>query len=303
MSIAIERGKDWLAHSDLRPTRQRVALAALLVSATRAALRSGPRALLVGHWLWPGGGLAQMAARLAGVEATTICHSGAVRMTAALPRVLSRPLMAAGLGGGPYVATCQELVSVIEAVVGAQAADRAHVAPMPVPKPQRVGVPLQKGPWRLLFMGRLVPIKGLDALMEVLLEVGAQTCVLEVAGDGPQRAALEQKAAALGLDVRFHGVVVGEAKARLLSSCHGFVLPSLILPDGRTEGVPVSALEALSYGLPLWATRVGGVTELVDSHRLGVGCEPGVEGLCGSWPAFEALMERRWSLNDPGQWH
>jgi L-malate glycosyltransferase len=85
-----------------------------------------------------------------------------------------------------------------------------------------------------------------------------------IAGNGPRRRELEMLARTRGLEshVRFAGHV--EDVPALLASSDLFVLPS------RSEAFPNSVLEAMATGLPLVATRVGGIVELVQNQRTGV---------------------------------
>jgi glycosyltransferase involved in cell wall biosynthesis len=114
----------------------------------------------------------------------------------------------------------------------------------------------------VLFLGRLVPIKGVRVLLDAmsLLDHPAR---LVVAGDGPERASLEAAARARRLDAEFIGFVDAERRAALLAGAGVVVVPSIDLPGGRTEGTPVVALEALAAGAPLVASDVGGLAETV----------------------------------------
>ena len=237
----------------------------------------GSETLLVGHWLVPGGLIAQWVGRAGGFEATTICHSGAARLVARLPKRLGRPLARASLGSGGFVATCRELEVLLSETTGIDLSARAHISPMPVPAPARVGEAPSGGPLRVLTLGRLVPIKGLDLLIEALGEVDGVE--LQICGEGQARAGLEAQARRLGVSAVFHGLVCGRRKAALLSSCHAFALPSRRMPGGRTEGAPVALMEAMSYALPVLATRVGGVEEIVAGYPSAVLCEPDVASL------------------------
>jgi glycosyltransferase involved in cell wall biosynthesis len=111
-----------------------------------------------------------------------------------------------------------------------------------------------------LFLGRLVPIKGVDRLFDAL----PPGLDLVVAGDGPMRAAWQASAPS---GVRFVGEVRGAARADLLAAADLFVLPSHPLPDGRTEGTPTVLLEAMAAGLPIVATRTGGVPDVLTDGR------------------------------------
>lgn len=112
----------------------------------------------------------------------------------------------------------------------------------------------------LLFLGRLVPVKGLETLLSALsLVVRSHAVELIVAGDGPLKSELSEHARREALPVRFVGEVAGPAKRQLLAAADLLVLPSLHLPDGRTEGSPVVIWEALASGLPIVASQVGGI--------------------------------------------
>lgn len=69
--------------------------------------------------------------------------------------------------------------------------------------------------------------------------------------------------------VKFEGWVSGEKKERLLNSADAFILPSY------HEGVPISILEAESYGLPIVSTQVGGIPEIVKENKNGILVTPG----------------------------
>ena len=129
---------------------------------------------------------------------------------------------------------------------------------------QRAGGPV------VLFMGRLVPVKGVDVLIDAVALLQHRTSStssapsgapprLVVAGAGPERARLAARAAAAGIDAHFVGEVRGAARTALFAHADLLALPSVVLDGGRTEGTPVVALEALAAGLPLVASDVGGV--------------------------------------------
>jgi glycosyltransferase involved in cell wall biosynthesis len=69
--------------------------------------------------------------------------------------------------------------------------------------------------------------------------------------------------------VEFIGWVTGEEKKRVLNGADVFILPSY------NEGVPISILEAMSYGKPIIATNVGGIPEIVIMNKNGLLIDPG----------------------------
>jgi glycosyltransferase involved in cell wall biosynthesis len=94
--------------------------------------------------------------------------------------------------------------------------------------------------------------------------------VIDIAGDGPERKRLEALAAELGVEARFHGFVQGELKTSLLEQADVLCAPSREVA-GLSEGAPLVIVEAQAMGLPVVASRVGGIPELVGErpdHRL-----------------------------------
>ena len=85
-----------------------------------------------------------------------------------------------------------------------------------------------------------------------------------IAGDGPRRQELEALARTGGIAARVRFIGHTENVAAVLASSDMFVLPS------RSEAFPNSVLEAMAAGLPIVATRVGGIAELIEHQRTGV---------------------------------
>jgi glycosyltransferase involved in cell wall biosynthesis len=114
---------------------------------------------------------------------------------------------------------------------------------------------------RLVNVAMQDPKKGLDDLLTAFAGLRADRpgATLDLVGDGPARRGLEAQAAALGVAdaVRFHGLRPKPAIANLLRASDLFVLSSL------SENLPVALIEALTCGLPVVATAVGGVPEMV----------------------------------------
>lgn len=115
----------------------------------------------------------------------------------------------------------------------------------------------------IVSLGRLDPVKGINYLIEAVK--GIDNCPeLVIAGDGPEANSLRRMAE--GANIRFLGRI--ENIEQLLLQGMLFVLPSL------SEGLPQAMLEAMSYGLPVVATNVGGIPDVVEDGKTGFLVEP-----------------------------
>jgi glycosyltransferase involved in cell wall biosynthesis len=150
--------------------------------------------------------------------------------------------------------------------------DRLHVIHCGV-DPARYYRPRPARGARLLFVGRLAAVKGVPVLFQAMALARPQRpdLTLTLIGDGPERAALTEEAQALGLApfVSFAGYRDQTAVAAALADHDVLVLPSF------AEGVPVVLMEAMAARLPVVATGVAGVPELVQDGVSGHLVPPG----------------------------
>lgn len=230
----------------------------------RAALRSRTWDAVVSHWALP-------SAAVAGVVRgkrphLAVLHSADVSLLEHLPanRSIARALERSTTA---FWFVSPDLRRRFERVLGRCVQKPVHVGPMgfsPAPCVDRTAArdALALRGFVVLAMARLVPIKGLEFAIEALSDRPDATLV--IAGDGPSRGELERLAERRRARVRFVGFVRGAEKARWLSAADAFVMPSIELADGRSEGAPVSVLEAMHAGLPVVGTDAGGVASLVS---------------------------------------
>lgn len=147
--------------------------------------------------------------------------------------------------------------------------DKLHIVHCGV-EPERFAVAERapREPVEILSIGRLEPMKGFTVLIEAVGVLARQGLAvrLTVVGDGPQRAALE---AAAGPEVTFTGALGAPAVAERLAMADVFCLSSF------AEGVPVVLMEAMASGLPVVATRIMGIPELVRDGQSGLLVAPG----------------------------
>jgi glycosyltransferase involved in cell wall biosynthesis len=138
------------------------------------------------------------------------------------------------------------------------------------------------------FAGRLVPIKGVDVLLRAAAALPGVR--LEIAGDGPERARLE----AMSVDATFLGwrPTIDDALGRW----DIFALPS------REEAFGIAALEAMAAGLPVVASRVGGLPELVRSGLTGLLVRPDdPAALAGALAELVSDPSRRAAMGQAGR--
>ncbi|MFN2507300.1 MAG: glycosyltransferase [Chthoniobacterales bacterium] len=130
------------------------------------------------------------------------------------------------------------------------------------------------GQWRLMQACRLIPKKGVATTLcaFAIFQKEFPRAELNIAGKGPLQAHLEELAEELGISakVHFHGFLSQTELRELYASSHLFLHPSETPPDQNQEGIPNSILEAMATGLPVAATRHGGIPEAVEHGRGGL---------------------------------
>jgi teichuronic acid biosynthesis glycosyltransferase TuaC len=213
---------------------------------------------VVAHFLLPSG----LVAASLGKPCLVIAHSADVRLLERLPQ---RTRLARFLDARARLwFVSDEARSRFEAIVGRELRVAPIVAPMGVvplaPTPRDVArerLGLSADARVVASLSRLVPVKGLDVAVDALARLENYTLV--VGGEGPLAASIVRRSRASGADVRLLGPLDADAKRDLFGAADVFVVPSRTLPYGRTEGVPVAMLEALAAGVPVIASRVGGI--------------------------------------------
>jgi glycosyltransferase involved in cell wall biosynthesis len=164
------------------------------------------------------------------------------------------------------------------------------VVPNPVSSPLGAFAGERSG---VLYVGRLSPEKGLDVLVHALQ--GLTGMELHVAGEGPLRKELEALALRLGVAATFWGWLDPDRVASLMGSA-----AILCMPSTCYENCPSAVLEAMSAGLPVVASDLGGLTELLDDGRCGLlfpagdvaGLRTCFERALASPPELSAMAQR-----------
>ncbi len=129
-----------------------------------------------------------------------------------------------------------------------------------------------------LFVGRLVERKGVPTLIDALALLPlALDARLVIVGEGPERAGLEAHARERGVAPRvaFRGRVSDADLQAAYRDADVLVLPSVVDARGDTEGLGVVLLEAMAFHVPVIASRLGGITDIVTDGETGLLVPPG----------------------------
>ena len=237
---------------------------ARMLAAVRTRARFWDR--VFAHWLIPSAVCAAVATRRAPVAA--IAHSGDVHLLCRTG--LATPVAALLWARGATLSFVSgELRARLAAAVAGRSlrafVDRSAVCPMGIDASRFERVP-RTGPPTVLFVGRLVPVKGAQVLVDAARRLRSDAQVV-IAGAGPMRAQLEQMNDQLGAGVRFAGALPYDRRHRVIASADVVVIPSIELASGRSEGLPVVALEAMAAGVPVVASTAGGLDSIPAAAR------------------------------------
>ena len=255
----------------------------ILVPLARLA-RSHRRLVVHAHCAYPDGVGVALAARLLGLPYVVTCHGsdlnvyshrrglsaqigwalrGAARVIAVSEGLQRRAAALMGPGGAARISTIP--CAAVNAEVFNTSADRRLL---------RRRLELVEDARIIVFVGELVPIKGVDTLLAAwghLISSGRLRAedTLLIIGSGREEAALRRQAGAFGSQVRFLGTLSQHDLAAWLRASDLLCLPS------RNEGTPNVVIEALASGIPVVASRVGAIPALVQQGRTGFVVDPG----------------------------
>lgn len=149
-----------------------------------------------------------------------------------------------------------------------------------LPPPERSTVRADGGERAILFVGRLIERKGVEHLVRALGIVRRTVPArLVIVGDGPERPRLEQVArdAGVAAHVSFRGRVSDAELRAAYAGADVFALPSVLDARQDTEGLGVVLLEAMNYSVPVVASEIGGITDIVRHQESGLLVPPGDE--------------------------
>ncbi|MGQ9919955.1 MAG: glycosyltransferase [Desulfobacca sp.] len=222
------------------------------------------------HYAYGAASVALFLKTLAGIPYSLSIHGSDV--------LLANPFLEAKLAGARFiVSNCQYHCQQLRARFPSLAAQRFYIVPGGVDLSQGLWAepvpPVPDGPLRLLLVGRLVPVKGIDLLLAACARLQRQQLpfVCQIVGDGPERPRLAARIQALGLEkvVTLLGARYQAEVARLYDWCQVVVLSS------RSEGTPMTIIEAMAKARPVVAPRLTAIPEMVVEGETGLLFEPG----------------------------
>ena len=173
-------------------------------------------------------------------------------------------------------------------------------------RPNFYATAIEPLPWdqrddKAVFIGRLSHEKGAHVLVEAWIQLGDAAPHLEIIGDGPERSGLEHQIASSGAAkrVRFLGQLPFEATQAHLARARALVVPSLCF-----EGFPMVVREAFANGVPVIASRIGSLADIVADGVTGAHFRAGSAGdlsetVRALWRVPQAIERLSGAARDP----
>ncbi len=241
---------------------------------------------VISHWLAPSAFVTAAALRIAlkkkavgsPIPHLAVAHSGDVHL---LSSPMLRPLaLAVGKSASSVGFISENLRNKYFNIIGPKAAEKilskTCITPMGIDQNELITNKSREElrhffgfkKFTVLFLGRLVPIKGADILIDALECL--DECEIVVAGEGPERQSLELRAKNKNVSAEFLGAVNAETRADLFKACDVLVLPSITTKSKRTEGMPLVIIEAAAANIPVIASDTGSVSEFITHKKNGL---------------------------------
>jgi len=161
----------------------------------------------------------------------------------------------------PYGTTLESNASCYPEQNVVESKDPVAITPHPV-----------NGKFKILFVGRHIERKGICYLIEAAKYLPRDKFEIRIVGVGDLTEQLKQQAAAVseGAEIIFTGKLSPEALANEYKTANVFTLPAIVDHKGDTEGLGVVLIEAMELGLPIIASNVGGIPDVVVDGESGI---------------------------------
>lgn len=233
------------------------------------------------HWAMPHALLGWAARAACGARIVITFYGVELRWTRSALRPLKWLLIRAARKSDKAVAISRHTAEDVRGLAGVNAEVIPYGVGLPSPAlaaASAAGAAPPPSPFTVLFVGRLVERKGVDVLLDAAAGLKPRHDFrVVIVGEGPERPGLEARAAELGVTqvVQFRGRVSAEELVRAYATSHVCVLPAVVDRRGDTEGLGVVLLEAMTYGVPVIGSNVGGITDIVTDGETGLLVPPG----------------------------
>jgi colanic acid/amylovoran biosynthesis glycosyltransferase len=242
-------------------------IGALVIATWREVRRQGAVAVNA-HWILPAGLIARAVHVLTRVPYVVTVHGAdAYTFRGGLARRLKRLVLRRAAAVLPVSRDIARTLELDDVPVLRMGVDTASIRAAVGERTPQQGL--------LVYVGRLADKKGIDVLVEALVQVPSAR--VQVIGDGPDRVALVALAARLGVAdrVRFSGKLPKREVLAALARAQAVVIPSKVGAGGDMEGTPVVLCEAMAAGVPIVASDLGGLGECLDDGTTGLLVPPG----------------------------
>ncbi len=220
------------------------------------------------HWPFPHAFIAYGACKLFRIPLVLNFHGAELLLIRKFPWV--RPFMYWIIGQGNAIFanshfTAGRICAVRECEV--------HWSPYgtPLSSAPAYGLHAVKDRFKILFVGRHIERKGLEYLIRAAGKLDPAAMEVRIVGEGDLTASLKNLAAEIAPEtVTFTGKLNEEALRQEYENANLFVLPAVVDTKGDTEGLGVVLIEAMEYGLPVVASNVGGIPDVVVQGETGI---------------------------------
>jgi len=244
--------------------------------AVKALLRKRKIDAIHAHWLLPQGWIAHQLTKKMNIPFVVTSHGGDLYGLQGHLLTQEKKKIAEGATAMTVVSSAMKAYLEKQNIYPKQ----VHIIPMGIDLRTRF-VPnssIERKKYELLFVGRLVPKKGVNFLLDALaiLINKYPQLRLKIVGFGPEEASIKAQIKALDLDhvVDFIGALAQEKLPELYQSATAFVAPFIRADNGDQEGLPVAFMEAIGCGCPAVVGQVAGIEDLLGSDFKDVAVDP-----------------------------
>jgi colanic acid/amylovoran biosynthesis glycosyltransferase len=159
----------------------------------------------------------------------------------------------------------------------------------------------RRRPFVVLSCSSMIALKRVERIAEALEHVGRDVTWIHI-GDGPWRAAIERVVARLPASVRVE--LTGPLSNSEVLDTYRQRRPSLFVNLSESEGLPVAIMEAMSAGVPVVATAVGGIAEIVSHRQNGLllGADPAVADVSAAIDSFAGMPDAEYEAYARSAW-